>query len=110
MKSLEDIKQLYGDKIAVEIDKVVEQKRGGLYVPASVIDKQANRGNTLWRGKVILIGDGVTDKLKIKVGDNVLGAPVARDCPKLEIDEKKYVLMSSEDIYIVEKELENGKN
>jgi len=108
---MDNIKELCGDRVLIKKPFTQEVTKGGIYIPKENIDKSENRSNKPWKAEVIMIGDDILERIekKVKIGTIVYVAPVARDCPKFEIGKEQYLIITSDDIYGIEKEPKNGK-
>ena len=96
MKKLE-LKPLY-DRVIIEPSKTDEKTKGGVILPDSVEKEKPQEG------KVIAVGRGkeVSGKFirpEVKIGDRVLYKKYGGD--EIELDNKKVVILDSEDILAI---------
>ena len=99
--NIDDIKQLFGDRIIVKQLKDDEKTKGGVYIPETVTERRAKRRRMAYKAIVEKIGAGVSFKrLKHKLckGDIIYVDPVTLDCPIITMGESRYVIIREEDI------------
>jgi len=83
----------FEDRVLVEPEEIEESKsKGGIILPDTAKEKPR-------RGKVVEVGTDEELAEKIKVGDIVVYAKFSGD--EIELEEKKYLLISRNDILAV---------
>jgi chaperonin GroES len=90
--------QPLGKRVLVQADKIEEKTAGGLVLPPSASEDQKPE-----TGVVVVLGKGKEDgkevSFDISIGDRIYFKKYSAD--ELEIDDEKYLLLSSEDILAI---------
>ena len=90
--------QPLGKRVLVQADRVEEKTAGGLVLPPSASEDQKPE-----TGIVVVLGKGKEDgkeiSFDVSVGDRIYFKKYSAD--ELEIDDEKYLLLSSEDILAI---------
>jgi len=90
--------QPLGKRVLVKADQVEEKTAGGLVLPPSASEDQKPE-----TGIVVVLGKGKEDgkeiSFDVSIGDRIYFKKYSAD--ELEIDDEKYLLLSSEDILAI---------
>jgi chaperonin GroES len=90
--------QPLGKRVLVQADQVEEKTAGGLVLPPSASEDQKPE-----TGIVVVLGKGKEDgkeiSFDVSVGERIYFKKYSAD--ELEIDDEKYLLLSSEDILAI---------